>query len=118
VRLLHCKDIVNRRGGSVHGRRIHSRCLGSAEGTIRVCRDVAILSDANGSGLSAVSDVPVAAGEELTLSLTSSAGDLELRVTVNRSEPYVENGPLRHRLHLTVLGVSPAAGKERSREEW
>ena len=99
------------------GRRIHSRCLGSAEGTIRVCRDVAILSDADGSGLSALSDVAVPAGEELTLSLTSSGGELELRVRVNWSEPYVENGPLRHRLHLTVLGVSPAARSGRSHEE-
>ena len=65
--------------------------------------------------LSALSDVPVPAGEQLTLSLTSSAGELELRVTVNWSEPYVDNGPLRHRLHLTVLGVSPAA---RRREKW
>ena len=99
------------------GRRIHSRCLGSAGGTIRVCRDVAILSDANGSGLSALSDVPVPAGEKLTLSLASSAGELELRVTVNWSEPYAENGPLRHRLHLTVLGVSPAAKSGRGHEE-
>jgi hypothetical protein len=101
----------------VSGRRIHSRCLGSAGGTIRVCRDVGILSDANGSGVSALSDVPVPAGEELTLSLTSSAGELELRVTVNWSEPYVHNGPLRHRLHLTVLGVSPAARSGRRHEE-
>ena len=83
-----------------------------------MCREVAILSDANGSGLSALSDVPLSAGEELTLTLTSSAGDMELRVTVNRSEPYVETGPLRHRLHLTVLGVSPAASSARTREEW
>jgi hypothetical protein len=101
----------------VSGRRIHSRGIGAAEGTIRVCRDVAILSDANGSGLLAVSDMPLRAGEELTLSLTSSAGELELRVTVNRSEPYVENGPVRHRLHLTVLSVSPAARSGLVREE-
>ena len=46
---------------------------------------------------------PRPGGGKLTLSLTSSAGELELWVTVNWSEPYVENGPLRHRLHLTVL---------------
>ena len=96
------------------GRRIHSRYIGSAEGQIRVYRDVAILSDANG-GLSALSDVFLPVGEELTLSLTSSAGEQELRVVVNKNEPYPMMGSLCHRLHLTVLGVSPAA---RRREEW
>ena len=89
------------------GRRLHSRYGGSAEGTIRVCRDVSILKET--PGLSVLSDVHVPAGEELTLSISSGAGELQLRVRVNTTEPHVTNGAVRHRLGLTILNVTHPA---------
>jgi hypothetical protein len=69
---------------------------------------VTIDADAGGAGLAVLSDVPLPAGEALTLYLLSAAGRQELRATVIATEPHVVNGSVRHRLRLAILHVSPA----------
>jgi hypothetical protein len=92
----------------VSGRRRHLRSHGdSAEGTIRVCRDVTIERDNSDSGVAVLSDVGVPAGEKLTLFLVSAAGQLELRVEVLATQPHIVNGTLRHRLRLGILTAAP-----------
>ena len=76
---------------------------------MRVCRDVEILEDTHNE-LAVLSDVHVQVGEELTLSISSAAGESQLRVRVTKAEPHVANGAVLHRLRLIIL--NPTAPTE------
>jgi len=79
-----------------------------------VCRPVRLHQGRSGAGLSVLSDVGVAAGEELTLFLVGAAGQLELRVKVMAVQPQIVEGALRHRLRLSILPAAPTIDEDPS----
>ena len=98
------------------GRRIHSRCLVQRKAPF----EFAVMSPSCRMRTAAACGVqrrprPSGGGIDAFADQqrwrAGAAGDGEL------GEPCAENGPLRHRLRLTVLGVSPAARSGRRREE-
>jgi hypothetical protein len=65
--------------------------------------------------LLAISQVPAAAGEELSLDLIAAGANLPLKVRVVESRPVIVNGVLRHRIRLTVATGNPDMQDTRDR---
>ncbi len=91
------------------GRRVYPRFgqVGPADGQMRISRDVVVQADETTSEISVLSDSPVAAGEQMTLVLVNTAGDMDLRVRVLDSRPCMTEGRLRHRLRLGIVSAGP-----------
>lgn len=94
------------------GRRVYPRFrqAAPADGQLRISRDVAVeIEPAHAEGtanvISVLSDAPGVVGEELTLALLSSGGEIVLRVTILESRPYLVNGAVRHQVRLGILAT-------------
>ena len=89
------------------GRRsdLRFRIAAAWAGAFRVMRDITVEEHSPGE-LVAVSAIPAAVDEELTLDVTSSAGTAGYRVKVIDSRPVVIDGAVRHRLRLQMLEPS------------
>ena len=86
------------------GRRVYPRFRQTppAEGEFRVSRDVVVQLADSSRDITVLSDAPVAVGEQMTLSLVSSTGDVELQVTVADCRPHIIGGTMRHLVQLAV----------------
>jgi hypothetical protein len=88
----------------VSGRRVYPRFgkVASADGQVRISRDVVVEADEITNEISVLTDSPVAVGEQMTLALVNSAGGVDMPVTVLDSRPDIADGRLRHRLLLGI----------------
>jgi len=99
------------------GRRKHSRFLLSqpVEGNLRVREEVAI-EEWNESELVILSPEPCRTDERLTLEIPGSVRH-RVSVRVRESRPaVVADGPIRHRLRVSVEGHGPDVKKPEGRE--
>lgn len=99
------------------GRRKHSRFQLSQpiEGSLRVREEVAI-EEWNESGLVILSPEPCRADERLTLEIPGN-GRYRVNVRVRESRPaVVADGPIRHRLKLSVEGREADVKQQEGRE--
>ena len=106
-------------GGRVSGRRVYPRFRQTppAQGQFRVSRDVVVQRDDKSRDITVLSDAPVGAGEQMTLSLVSSTGEVELQVTVVDCRPHIVEGTMRHLVQLAVTSAPAVAAEEDSTNE-
>ncbi|MDQ3347853.1 MAG: hypothetical protein M3545_07790 [Acidobacteriota bacterium] len=101
------------------GRRVYPRFRQTppAQGQFRVLRDVVVQRDAAARDITVLSDAPVGAGEQMTLSLVSSTGEVELQVTVVDCRPHIVEGTMRHLVQLAVTSAPARVAEEDSTNE-
>ncbi len=112
------KRLTTSGGGRVSGRRVYPRFRQTppAQGQFRVSRDVVVQRDDTSSDITVLSDAPVGVAEQMTLSLVSSTGEVELQVTVVHCKPHIVDGTVRYLMQLAV-GAAPRVADEESTNE-
>ena len=100
------------------GRRVYPRFQQTppAQGQFRVSRDVVLQRDETSRDITVLSDAPIGAGEQMTLSLATSTGDVDLKVTVVKSRPHIVGGTVRHLVQLAVTTAPQVADEESTKD--
>jgi len=63
-------------------------------------------------GITVLSDAPAMAGELMTLTLVSAAGDTELEVIAIASRPHIVEGAMRHLIQLALAPTTSLPDEE------
>jgi hypothetical protein len=87
-------------------RNYHRYGVNSADGSLRVIRDVIVQRGA-GNEFVVISDEPAAIGDLLTLERLVDGLHTSIEVAVVDSRPAIVNGSMRHRVRLKPTGTKP-----------